>query len=789
MTSFREQYDATNRALIVDVTESEIQVEPVVVGDWYFHRIEISASGRDLLDALRSEFEGHSDRSRTALRLVLTGTLSVRERGLLDQLVDGASDLYASVELSREHCDLAVMVHEDDLSALSLGGYGEGVVAELAELVKKGGEVGEDAVLALRVLYRLTESQRRVEFATTGITIVRGPNESGKSSLVEALRLLLDFPHDSRRAEIRAIKPVQGDFGPEVAALLELGGVVFEYRKRWIRDAVTELRVLEPAPQQFSGREAHDFVSHQLDSNLDRALFDALRFVQGEAVAQHSLVRSTSLMTSLDAATSAVARELDAGSTLQDAIHKEYERYFTSTGKPRDDRRRLQEAVKKSQADLDGARSDLESLELLGDSLRRTLAEMAERDHEISLVTARDEELANEERRCVELKRLLDVAAGDLERAEAQVETQERVLRERHRLIKEHEHAGCELTELREDLRNLQEELAALGERVRNETEARSGAQQELDEARRKTQEADELLERCRQVEELARVERQLHLAQEAQADVDAALAVISEHAGIGPEVLVELQVALDRVTECEAQVRAGETTLAFRALRESVLEVDGFREMLGEAEIRNRVARAGTRFVVDDALEIVVQGPSLVELDNKLTGATAALGELVREHRLDARSPRSDLEERLRNKVDAEAKYKQGERRLGDALDASSAVELARRLEELRGATAGGLVGPSLGEASKKSKLARSQQKDKEDRVQRLEGGENALKRTWDEKRQERANLGGRLQAVSKDLERASAVLEEARAIHDDAMLEQELSLAKTSHGEAGKH
>jgi len=160
MTNFREQLLATNRALVVDVTESEVHVEPVVVGEWNFHRIEIAASGSDLLQGVRAELSRHGDRSRTAVRLVLTGTLSLAERGALDELIDKESDRYASIELSREHGDLAVVVAQEDLSTLSLGGYGEGVVRELASLVERGGEIGEDAVGALSILYRLTESRK-----------------------------------------------------------------------------------------------------------------------------------------------------------------------------------------------------------------------------------------------------------------------------------------------------------------------------------------------------------------------------------------------------------------------------------------------------------------------------------------------------------------------------------------------------------------------------------------------------------------------------------------------------
>ena len=160
MTNFREDFETTNRALVVTFGDSEPEVETVEVGQWRFRRPEIFASGSDLLAAVEAELSAPGDRTRTALRFVLEGTLNLSERGSLDQLLDEASDLYASVRLSEDHCDLAVLVDETDLTNLSIGGYGDDAVTELVEIAASDGEASEDAVLALRTLYRLLEAAR-----------------------------------------------------------------------------------------------------------------------------------------------------------------------------------------------------------------------------------------------------------------------------------------------------------------------------------------------------------------------------------------------------------------------------------------------------------------------------------------------------------------------------------------------------------------------------------------------------------------------------------------------------
>lgn len=159
MTSFREDLETTNRALVVTF-DVDVKVDQVVVGQWEFRRTEIAASGEDLLEAVRAELELPGDRLRTAIRLVLEGTMNLAERAELDQIIDEAGDLYASARLSEDHCDLATLVNDVDLANLSIGGYGDDAVADLIAMTTQGGDSSEDAILALRTLYRLLEGAR-----------------------------------------------------------------------------------------------------------------------------------------------------------------------------------------------------------------------------------------------------------------------------------------------------------------------------------------------------------------------------------------------------------------------------------------------------------------------------------------------------------------------------------------------------------------------------------------------------------------------------------------------------
>jgi hypothetical protein len=141
---------------------------------------------------------------------------------------------------------------------------------------------------------------RVVEFAPGGVTIVEGPNEIGKSSIAEAIDRVIEDLDSTSKQRVMAVKPVDRDVGPEVMIEAETGPYAFRYRKRFIRDKVTELDISRPRPEHRTGREAHDRVRAILAETVDMALWKALRMQQGDVVGQATLVDQTSLSAALD---------------------------------------------------------------------------------------------------------------------------------------------------------------------------------------------------------------------------------------------------------------------------------------------------------------------------------------------------------------------------------------------------------------------------------------------------------------------------------------------------------
>ncbi len=178
-------------------------------------------------------------------------------------------------------------------------------------------------------------AHREIEFPDRGVVVISGANEIGKSSMIEALDLLLTVKDRSTKKEVKAVKPTHADVGAEVIAEISTGPYRFVYRKRFHKRAETELTILAPARAQLTGDEAHDRVLAILSETMDTALWEAQRVLQASATSPVDLSGCDALSRALDvAAGSSGDGAADADPLLVDRIEVEYLTYFTPTGRP-----------------------------------------------------------------------------------------------------------------------------------------------------------------------------------------------------------------------------------------------------------------------------------------------------------------------------------------------------------------------------------------------------------------------------------------------------------------------
>ncbi|WP_156689999.1 AAA family ATPase [Mycobacterium sp. Marseille-P9652] len=177
-------------------------------------------------------------------------------------------------------------------------------------------------------------AHRDVAFPDHGVVVVSGANEIGKSSMIEALDLLLESKDRSTKKEVKQVKPTHSDVGAEVCAEISCGPYRFVYRKRFHKKCETELTVLAPRREQLTGDEAHERVRAMLAETVDNDLWHAQRVLQSASTAAVDLSGCDALSRALDLAAGAEAAPSGTEPLLIDRIDAEYGRYFTATGRP-----------------------------------------------------------------------------------------------------------------------------------------------------------------------------------------------------------------------------------------------------------------------------------------------------------------------------------------------------------------------------------------------------------------------------------------------------------------------
>lgn len=333
-------------------------------------------------------------------------------------------------------------------------------------------------ILRLRLRHYRGTAEREVRFPPTGVTVVSGPNEIGKSSLAEAIDLLFDELDSTTKQRVRDVQPVDRDAGAEVEIELETGPYAFTYAKRFQRKARTELSVTRPRVENWTGREAHQRVREILAETLDTDLWRALRVQQGESLGQAAWRGHAGLAAALDRAAGTLPSErtdAERETSLLEAAEQEHARYFTKTGRPKRALARAQEEAESRRAEEEAARRDLEALE--DDVARaeelRALREARERE-------ARDAEeaLREQEERFAPIEALREELATLRARRDAALAEEReaaQTARQRGQLVSAHAAAEADLAQRAEEIEH--GEPALLGARAELEHAERALAQ------------------------------------------------------------------------------------------------------------------------------------------------------------------------------------------------------------------------------------------------------------------------------------------------------------------------
>lgn len=460
-----------------------------------------------------------------------------------------------------------------------------------------------------------------VPFDTDGVTVVEAPNEAGKSTLFDAVDVALTYKDSSKHRDVKSLWPADRDVPPVVEVEFSCGEHRLVVTKQFRKQTATTLRILAPVPRTLHGDDAHDQLRTLLESEVDLALFEALRFTQGRDLDAVALHGSDVLATRLDGAAGGTTGSED--SALYDRVREEYLRWFTPTGQQGGTLKRLAEAHQQAVDDHEQLRARLSALQDDADELARIEAELpalqAERRDELApaldaaeAAAQRVATVAAEEARC----------RAEREQAAAAVRDARARLQARAQLVADHDERAAALAELEErsepaaahlidleaDLARHDDRLAAAADELRDRRAAREQAQLVVD-LQTTTARADQLWARLERVDELLAAGEQ---AEQVRRNVSIDAAAVKSIAG-----------ADEQLRLAEARLRVGAPQVRLQARRPLHLRVDGDEHDAAVGEDVTYRVGSGFELEVPEVVRLeVVPGGSSEQLSNAVDAA-----------------------------------------------------------------------------------------------------------------------------------------------------------------------
>ena len=518
-------------------------------------------------------------------------------------------------------------------------------------------------------------SPTRLEGLEDGLNLVLGPNEMGKSTLLDALRAVLFEKYSSRARPIVALQNDRNLAAPVVELAFELDDGLYRITKRFIKKPYARLSC--PDGRNLEGDIAEDTLRDLLDFQEPGSsgakpetlgMWNVLWVQQGQSFGALDLPDSarSSLHIALESEVGTVLGGR-RGRALPAAIEKELGELVTSaTSRPRG-------AYRDLIARVDALGSELEEFRARRRDLTQTLADLEDAQDRHGQLSAGDRDQADQEelegarerhRRLAELEARIEAAGIEREL--------------RNRTLAERERAAADRKQLKANVAEEQVALRAtslrLSEAREHDKEARSKVETLRAGLRRSeaaADEADEAVSRRRR--EVSTVERQARLRElEARCDQariaeerrrnaqQAAAGILATDAAVNA-----IRKASQEQESIRSRLDASATRVVFDMDAAGMLgmEVDG--QPL-TAERRSVQAVESVAVTIPDRGRITIE-PAIKNRDQILRGlrdAEAALREVL-------------VEAATRSVADAEKQHARRGKLLQDA-------ELARREAEL---------------------------------------------------------------------------------------------------------
>ena len=466
-------------------------------------------------------------------------------------------------------------------------------------------------------------ADREIEFPDHGVIVVCGPNEIGKSSILDALDLLIEAKDRSAKEKVKQVKPMGADVGAEIEAEISTGAYRFVYRKRFHKKPITELNISQPKPEQLDGDPAHDRVLAMLAETVDMGLWSAQRVLQASATAAVDLSGCDALTRALDVAAGDDAAQAGGEPSLIEAIEAEFGKYFTaSTEKPTGEWKTMITRLAAAQAEVDQCRAAVTEVD---DRVRR------HEEHSATLRQLSAALLPAQQRRAT-----AEQAAASLKEIEGEL-AQVRLAAAAATSASENSASAHEQRQLLiSDGQRRAKTLAGLQSELITAVQQQADAQQVADSAMIASTEAASAISAAQQRRDAARAAEVACTAREEAERLTGRLARIDEAARalaetaeeldgivLTAEALAEIDNIAASVDLLRAQLAADAGTVAFTAVAELAIAVDGVPMTLAVGESWTPPASTPVTVEVPGVLSVRIDpGASAAQLRAELDTA-----------------------------------------------------------------------------------------------------------------------------------------------------------------------
>jgi len=419
----------------------------------------------------------------------------------------------------------------------------------------------------------------------SGIVVLYGPNRTGKSSVVKALRgCLFDFAHDTSQAELKASLPWNGKGPPKLAVEFETGGSLYRITKVFSKktDGLARLdtwrkgawEALESAPKEAARRVRELLGTDKSDAGMNQLLW----VDQGDV----TLPEARKLDNTLEQRLVSVLGMMVTGRDLafKQALDEHCDTWFTPKGKQKSASRlsEYENAKDERQEKLEEHQKKLREVEQTILDMENCLERLPELEKGVLAAQAELQRLKEERDQTNQRRQAFHLAQQEFRAAEQAVRLAQERLTIFQEAKKRWQEAEAEATKSESGLQSSRAERDRLDQERQKKTQALEAARA----AEEKHQGGQEVITDCRRLLSLSgqrtRLEAALKRALELAEEIRQLEHRIQEAKGPDSEGLAKLRANRETAARLRVQLQADELSVRV-TLRQQVpfqFQLDG---------------------------------------------------------------------------------------------------------------------------------------------------------------------------------------------------------------------